>query len=551
MTKSIKKRIIALSAIGVAAVGMAYTNSNYFEMAKNIEIYANVYKELNTHYVDDIDPAKLMRIGIDAMTNSLDPFTNYISEADIEGYRIQSTGKYGGVGFRTDVHEGGQIVIVETYTGSPAEKVGLKPGDVIVKVDGKAVKGKNDEELNDILKGSPGTKVSLTLHRAGDSAKSETIEVTREEIKIPSVPYSGMLNDNIGYITLTTFTEDASENVIKALRELKTKNQLKGLVFDLRDNGGGLLTEAVNVVNAFEPKDVSVVDMRSKVKEWDKNFKTLNAAVDADIPLTVLVNSHSASASEIVSGALQDLDRGVVIGQKSYGKGLVQNTKDVGYGSRIKLTTAKYYIPSGRCIQSVVYKNGEPVEIADSLKNAFKTKNGRTVYDGGGIIPDVKVKSADNSAVVKALQSKHKFFDFATQYCLKNEKPSAATAKEFRIKDADFDAFLQFLQKQNFQYETETEILLKKIDEKAKAENMLTALQGDFTALRAKIASEKKNDLMKNKAAIMGLLEKEIVGRYFGQKGKIEHGLAIDEEVKQAISLLQDAPKMKQILGGK
>jgi carboxyl-terminal processing protease len=551
MTKSIKKRIIALSAIGVAAVGMAYTNSNYFEMAKNIEIYANVYKELNTHYVDDIDPAKLMRIGIDAMTNSLDPFTNYISEADIEGYRIQSTGKYGGVGFRTDVHEGGQIVIVETYTGSPAEKVGLKPGDVIVKVDGKAVKGKNDEELNDILKGSPGTKVSLTLHRAGDSAKTETIEVTREEIKIPSVPYSGMLNDNIGYITLTTFTEDASENVIKALRELKTKNQLKGLVFDLRDNGGGLLTEAVNVVNAFEPKDVSVVDMRSKVKEWDKNFKTLNAAVDADIPLTVLVNSHSASASEIVSGALQDLDRGVVIGQKSYGKGLVQNTKEVGYGSRIKLTTAKYYIPSGRCIQSVVYKNGEPVEIADSLKNAFKTKNGRTVYDGGGIIPDVKVKSADNSAVVKALQSKHKFFDFATQYCLKNEKPSAATAKEFRIKDADFDAFLQFLQKQNFQYETETEVLLKKIDEKAKAENMLTALQGDFAALRAKIASEKKNDLMKNKAAIMGLLEKEIVGRYFGQKGKIEHGLAIDEEVKQAISLLQDAPKMKQILGGK
>jgi carboxyl-terminal processing protease len=551
MTKSIKKRIIALSAIGVAAVGMAYTNSNYFEMAKNIEIYANVYKELNTHYVDDIDPAKLMRIGIDAMTNSLDPFTNYISEADIEGYRIQSTGKYGGVGFRTDVHEGGQIVIVETYTGSPAEKVGLKPGDVIVKVDGKAVKGKNDEELNDILKGSPGTKVSLTLHRAGDSTKTETIEVTREEIKIPSVPYSGMLNDNIGYITLTTFTEDASENVIKALRELKTKNQLKGLVFDLRDNGGGLLTEAVNVVNAFEPKDVSVVDMRSKVKEWDKNFKTLNAAVDADIPLTILVNSHSASASEIVSGALQDLDRGVVIGQKSYGKGLVQNTKEVGYGSRIKLTTAKYYIPSGRCIQSVVYKNGEPVEIADSLKNAFKTKNGRTVYDGGGIIPDVKVKSADNSAVVKALQSKHKFFDFATQYCLKNEKPSAATAKEFRIKDADFEAFLQFLQKQNFQYETETEVLLKKIDEKAKAENMLTALQGDFTALRAKIATEKKNDLMKNKAAIMGLLEKEIVGRYFGQKGKIEHGLAIDEEVKQAISLLQDAPKMKQILGGK
>jgi carboxyl-terminal processing protease len=551
MTNSLKKRLVAFGAVSVAAVGVAFTNSNYFEMAKNIEIYANVYKELNTHYVDDIDPAKLMRIGIDAMTNSLDPFTNYISEADIEGYRIQSTGKYGGVGFRTDVHEGGQIVIIETYTGSPAEKVGLKPGDVIVKVDGKAVKGKNDEELNDILKGSPGTKVSLTLQKAGNTAKTETVEVTREEIKIPSVPYFGMLNDNIGYITLTTFTEDASENVIKALRELKTKNQLKGVVFDLRDNGGGLLTEAVNVVNAFCPKDIDVVDMRSKVKEWDKNFKTQNTAVDADIPLTILVNSHSASASEIVSGALQDLDRGVVIGQKSYGKGLVQNTKDVGYGARVKLTTAKYYIPSGRCIQSVVYKNGEPVEIADSLKNAFKTKNGRTVYDGGGIIPDVKIKTPENSAVVKALQAKHKFFDFATQYCVKNEKPSAASAKEFRLKDADFDAFLQYLQQQKFEYETETEVLLKKIDEKAKGENMLAALQSDFTALRTKIATEKKNDLMRNKAAIMGLLEKEIVGRYFAQKGKIEHGLAIDEEVKEAIKLLQDAPKMKQILGKK
>jgi len=287
------------------------------------------------------------------------------------------------------------------------------------------------------------------------------------------------------------------------------------------------------------------------VKEWDKNFKTQNSAVDADIPLTILVNSHSASASEIVSGALQDLDRGVVIGQKSYGKGLVQNTKDVGYGARVKLTTAKYYIPSGRCIQSVVYKNGEPVEIADSLKNAFKTKNGRTVYDGGGIMPDVKIKIADNSAVIKALQAKHKLFDFATQYCVKNEKPSAAAAKDFRLKDADFDAFLQYLQQQKFEYETETEALLKKIDEKAKGENMLTALQSDFTALRAKIATEKKNDLMRNKTAIMGLLEKEIVGRYFAQKGKIEHGLAIDEEVKEAIKLLQDAPKMKQILGKK
>ncbi len=547
-----KKTKITLSVASVALVGMlgiAGTTTNYFEIAKNIEIYANVYKELNTFYVDDIDPAKMMKIGIDAMTEACDPFTNYISEADIETYRISSTGKYGGVGFRTENHSGGEVVIIETYDKSPAEKANLKTGDVLVKVDGKPVKGKNDEQLSDILQGSPGSKVSMTIRRAG-TTKEETLEIVRDEVKIPNVPYSGMLNENIGYVTLTTFTEDAGENVAKAVRELKAKNALKGLVFDLRFNGGGLLNEAVNVVNVFEPKDVDVVSMRSKVKEWDKNFRTLNSAIDADIPVVVLVNHGSASASEIVSGALQDLDRAVIMGEKSYGKGLVQNTKPVGYGAQLKLTTAKYYIPSGRCIQSVMYKKGEAVEIPDSLKNPFKTKNGRTVFDGGGIMPDVKIAATKDAAFLKALEKQHLVFDFATDYRLKNEKITA-DAKTFRLTDADYQNFVTFLAKKDFKYETETEKLIKELEAKAKSDKLEGVLQTEITALRTKIAAEKRNDLTKYKDDLMRLLQKEIISRYYAQRGKIEHGLATDKEITEAIALLNDIPRYKKILNGK
>ena len=544
-----RSKLAALLALIIGGFGIAATHNNYFEMAKNIEIFANVYKELNTYYVDDIDPAKLMRVGIDAMTESLDPFTNYISEADIETYRIQATGKYGGVGFRTDIHQNGEVVIVETYSGSPAEKAGLKAGDIIVKVDGSPIKGKNDEELNDILKGSPNTKVTLVIRKAGGT-KEESISVAREEIKIPNVPYAEMLDNNIGYVTLTTFTEDAGENVAKAVQTLKAKNQLKGLVFDLRGNGGGLLTEAVNVVNVFVTKDVEVVSMRSKVKEWDKDFKTLNAAIDLDIPVVVLVNHGSASASEIVSGALQDLDRAVVIGEKSYGKGLVQNTKETGYGSRVKLTTAKYYIPSGRCIQSVRYEKGEPVEIADSLKNAFKTKNNRTVYDGGGIMPDLKIALDKTAPIVTALEAKHLIFDFATDYTLKNPQ-LAASAKTFRLTDADYAQFVQFTAKNKFVYDTESEKILKDLEKQAAKEDLQTALQADLAALHTKINATKQQDLLKYKTAIISLLEKEIISRYFGQKGKIEHGLAIDPEITAAIKLLNDVPRYKEILGKK
>lgn len=546
MTKKSKIGVSILAVGSIALLSLAGTTTNYFEIAKNIEIYANVYKELNTYYVDDIDPAKLMKIGIDAMTESCDPFTNYISEADIETYRISSTGKYGGVGFRTENHNGGEVVIIETYDGSPAEKANLKTGDVLVKVDGKTVKGKDDEQLSDILQGSPGSKVSMTLRRAGTN-KEEVLEITREEVKIPNVPYSGMLNETIGYITLTTFTEDAGENVAKALRDLKAKNNLKGLVFDLRQNGGGLLTEAVNVVNAFEPKDIDVVSMRSKVKEWDKTFKTLNSAIDAELPVVVLVNHGSASASEIVSGSLQDLDRAVVMGEKSYGKGLVQNTKPVGYGAQLKLTTAKYYIPSGRCIQSVLYKKGEAVDIPDSLKSTFKTKNGRTVFDGGGITPDVLVGASKESAFLKAIKKQFLLFDFATDFRLKNEKITA-DAKTFRLSETDYEAFTAFLTKKGFKYETETEHLLNDLEAKAKSEKLDDVLQAEIATLRAKIATEKRSDLIRYKTDLTKLLQKEIVTRYYAQRGKIEHGLATDKEISEAITLLNDLPRYKKIL---
>ena len=331
------------------------------------------------------------------------------------------------------------------------------------------------------------------------------------------------------------------------MRELKAKNQLKGIVLDLRDNGGGLLTEAVNVVNTFVGKDVLTVSMRSKVKEWDKDFKTQNIAIDADVPVTVLMNHRSASASEIVSGALQDLDRAVVIGEKSYGKGLVQNTKDVGYGSRLKLTTAKYYIPSGRCIQAVYYRKGEAIEIADSLKNSFKTKNLRVVYDGGGIIPDVKVETTKSISVIQALLKKHLIFDYATQYRLAHATITG-TAKDFRLTDTDYQDFISFITKSNINYDTEIETLLKQLEDKAKAAKQDALLQTDLAAMRTKLATEKRSDLTKYKSAIKAIIEKEIVGRYFAQKGKIEQSLQVDEEVREAVKLLNDVPRYKQIL---
>ncbi|MFN7116030.1 MAG: S41 family peptidase [Saprospiraceae bacterium] len=543
------KRLLKFSAIAVTlglllAAGIPSDNGNkYFEITKNIEIFANTYKELNTYYVDELDPGKLMRVGIDAMVNSLDPFTNYISENDIEGYRLLTEGKYNGIGAQSR-KIGDFITITELYKDQPADKAGLKIGDQIVAVDGKDAKGKTVDELDDVLRGFPGTAVELTIRRPGKNGDMKVM-LTREEVDVPNVPYHSMVSDDIGYVTLTTFTRDAGRNVANAVKELREKNpNLKGIIFDLRDNGGGLLNEAVNVANVFIPKNELVVTTKGKVKEWDRAFKTLNSPVDERIPLAVIIDKGSASASEIVCGVIQDYDRGVLLGQRSYGKGLVQNTRDVGYNAKVKLTTAKYYIPSGRCIQSVEYQNGEPVNIPDNKRTPFKTRSGRTVLDGGGVKPDILLDHPEDNPIIKALVNQEIIFDYATQYALKH--PNIAEPQAFRF--TEFDDFVKYVEGRNFTYETDSEKLLKQLKEKSGKDGF--TLDAEIKAMEAKIKTEKKTDVAALKSVLVDLLEKEIVGRYYYQTGKIKIGLRNDKEIEEAIKVLRDNARYQQVLKG-
>ena len=543
------KRLIKASfLLLVFALTMATTftsdNNKNFEISKNIEIFANLYKELNTYYVDDIEPGKLMRTGIDAMVGSLDPFTNYISESDIEGYRFITEGKYNGIGAQSR-KIGDYVTITELYKDQPADKAGLKVGDQIIAVDGKDAKGKTLDELNDVLRGFPGTFVELTIRRPGKPGDFK-ISLSRDEVDVPNVPYSGMLSDGIGYVTLSTFTRDAGKNVADAVKSLKDQNpDLKGIVFDLRGNGGGLLNEAVNVANVFIPRNELVVTTKGKVKEWDRAFKTLSAPIDENIPLAVLIDKGSASASEIVCGVIQDYDRGVLLGQRSYGKGLVQNTRDIGYNAKVKLTTAKYYIPSGRCIQSVEYKNGEPLDIPDNKRTPFKTRNGRTVLDGGGVKPDVLLDSPMDGGVVKTLVEQNVIFDYVTQYCLKN--PTIAAVEQYKF--SGFDDFIKFLENRGFDYETDSEKILRELKEKAGKDGY--AIDADIKSVEAKIKAVKKDAILQNQSAIVDLIEKEIVGRYYYQLGKVKIGLRNDKEIQEAIRLLNDATKYTQLLQSK
>jgi carboxyl-terminal processing protease len=541
-----QKRIFILIAI-IATCSLAFKkldNGKYFEIAKNLEIFANAYKELNHAYVDELDPGKLMRTGLDAMLEGLDPFTNYISETDIEGYRYMTEGKYNGVGAQSR-KMGDFVVITEIYENSPAHKAGLKVGDALVAIDGQAAKGKTDEQVKEFLRGFPGTEVDITVRRIG-SPKDLKITLKREEVTTPNVPHSGLVADNIGYVNLTTFTRDAGENVANAVEALKMKNpNLKGIVLDLRDNGGGLLTEAVNLVNVFIPKGEFVVSTKGKVPEWDRSFKTLNPPIDKDIPVVVLIDKLSASASEITCGAIQDLDRGIVMGQLSYGKGLVQNTKDVGYNAKIKLTTAKYYIPSGRCIQATRYKNGEPVHIPDNERAQFKTRNNRIVLDGGGVKPDVVLPEDTATGVVKALLTQNLIFDYTTQWASTHATIDSVELFEFK----DFDAFAQYVASKNFDYESASEKKLKELKTLIDSENF--AVDADIKALENKIKIEKKGDILKNKARIIREIENEIVGRYYFQRGKVRKSLKNNNAIEEAVKLLNDMPRYKSILAGK
>lgn len=516
-------------------------SGKYFDISKNLEIFANAYKELNHGYVDELDPGKLMRASMDAMLQGLDPFTNYISETDIEGYRYLTEGRFNSVG-AVPKKIGDWVVVAEIYEKSPAQKSGLKVGDAITAIDGQSAKGKSEAQVMEFLRGYPGTEVDILVRRPGES-KEVKITLKREELDIPNVPYFGIVTEGIGYINLTTFSRDAGANVANALRELKAKNPaLKGVILDLRDNGGGLLNEAVELVNTFIPRGEFVVSTKGKVPEWNHEFKTNGMPVDKDIPVVVLINKMSASASEIVSGALQDLDRAVLMGQLSYGKGLVQNTKDVGYNAKIKLTTAKYYIPSGRCIQAVRYKNGEPVHIPDAERAQFKTRNGRTVLDGGGIKPDVVLPKDTASGVVKALLDQNIIFDYATQWALKH--PSIDSVEVFAFKE--WDDFSRFVESKNFDYESNSEKKIKELSALTATENF--AVSADLAALDYKIKAGKKGELTRNKARIMHEIEQEIVGRYYYQRGKVRKSLKNDPEIEEAVKLLNDPQRYLALL---
>lgn len=541
------KRFIRVSVIVVLAfTGMATMSSDhgkYFEISKNIEIFTNLYKEINTYYVDDVDPAKLMRTGVDAMLESLDPYTNYISESEIEGFRYITDGKYNGIGAMIRQMDD-YVTITEPYENCPAHKAGLKAGDVILAIDGKSAKGKSTDDVSEFLKGFPGTEVVLTIKRPGVSDDMK-ITMVRDEVVVPNVPYSGIVKDGIGYIALTTFTRNAGKNVGDALTKLKEENpNLKGVIFDLRGNGGGLLTEAVNVSNVFIPKGEMVVTTKGKVVDWDRSFKTINNPVDKEIPLVVLIDNNSASASEIVSGVIQDLDRGVLIGQRSYGKGLVQNTRDVGYNSRVKLTTAKYYIPSGRCIQGVSYKDGEPINIPDEERTVFKTRAGRKVLDGGGVKPDVAVEKNYNINILKGLRQKHIIFNYVTDYVLNKEEIGSIEDFEF----TQFDKFIKYVEQQDFDYDTNSEKLLEKLVDQSENDNYKDLIGDDLKQLIAKIDQEKSNDLTQFEEEITDIIEKEIISRYYYQKGKIKIGLKNDKEIEEAVALLNDTQKYQSKL---
>jgi carboxyl-terminal processing protease len=534
---------LLLTLLLLSPCALLYSQGKYFDISKNLEIFANAYKEVNHSYVDELDPGKVMRLGLDAMLEGLDPYTNYISETDIEGYRIQTDGKYNGIG-ADGLQIGDYVTITEIFEDSPAHKAGLKVGDEIIAVDGQSAKGKTEGEMLEFLRGFPGTKADLLVRRPGES-KDLKIVLLRDEVDIPNVPHHGLVAENIGYVNLTTYTRDAARNVGNAIQDMKTKNPgLKGVILDLRGNGGGLLNEAVNLVNLFVPRGEFVVSTKGKVPEWDNSFKTINNPMDEDIPLVVLLDKMSASASEVTSGALQDLDRAVLMGQRSYGKGLVQNMKDLGYNARVKLTTAKYYIPSGRCIQAVRYKNGEPVDIPESERAAFKTRNGRPVLDGGGVKPDILLPHDTASGVVKALLAQHIIFDYATRFALKHSSIDSVELFSF----ADWDGFMGFVQEKKFEYESASEKKIKELRSIVASENY--PVLADIQSLEDKIRADKKNDLIRNKARIMHEIEQEIVGRYYFQRGKVRKSLKNDPEVEAAVKLLNDPGRYKAILSG-
>jgi len=533
----IKRTLLSFTIIFCLLTFLSF--SSQFEMSKHLEIFVSVFKKLNAEYVDDVDSGELMRVGIDAMLKSLDPYTVYYSESEIEDYKTSISGEYGGIGslIRTDSN---YVIVTEPYENSPAAKSGLRAGDKIIAVNEQSVEGKNASDLSKLLKGTPGTEVNLKIERP--FVGPIDLLITREKIKLKSVPYADIRADGIAYIKLTRFTKQCGKEVQEAYKALAQENEIKGIILDLRGNPGGLLNEAVNVTNTFIKQAQEIVYTQGRDLESKKSYKTKIPALNDSTPLVILINGNSASASEIVSGTIQDLDRGLVVGQRSYGKGLVQTTRPLVYNTQIKFTTAKYYIPSGRCIQELDYahkdKKGKATKMADSLRTEFKTKNGRIVYDGQGVMPDYMAQDSNLSNISIALLKKNIIFDFVTLFRSKND--SIIPALAFNVNDELFENFKEFAQKRDYSYETKTEQILANLEKNTKKESYYGALERDLKALKTKLEEDKANDIEKFESEIKHLLKIEILTRYYYQKGKIIANLSDDNYMKEAIELLKN-----------
>lgn len=549
---SIKKIISKLFIpfiLVVAIISTSSTNSD-FEISKNLDIFATLYRELNQNYVDEVQPGELIKTAIDEMLKSLDPYTVYISEADIEDFRFMTTGQYGGIGSLIQ-QQGDYIVITEPYEGFPAQTSGLKAGDILIEVNGKSVVGKTVSEVSDLLKGQPGSMVELVIKRPA-TEKNLNINIERKEIKVSDIPWSGMVDPKVGYIKLNSFTMNSGNEVKNAFDKLKSGSpNMEGVILDLRNNGGGLLSEAVNIANIFVDKGTTVVLTKGKLSDSNKTYKTLNNAVDKNIRLVVLINGYSASASEIVAGFIQDVDRGVIIGEKSYGKGLVQNVIPLTYNTSLKVTVAKYYIPSGRCIQAIDYSkkiNGKAVHYSDSTKQSFKTKNGRIVYDAGGILPDIKVVSDSLSDITISLLLKNHIFNFATDYVLGH--PSIASPEKFELSDDEYNDFLTYLEDKEYDYKTASEQKFEELIVAMKEDKYYDLSIDEIGKLQAKISHSKQQDLQQFREEIKQVISNEIISRYYYQKGRILYDMKYDKDVKKAVEILLNQQEYKRILSG-
>jgi carboxyl-terminal processing protease len=540
--------VILLSTLLLSTGFLATQETRDFRIAKNLDIFYTLFRELNTFYVDEIDPDKVIKNGIDNMLRVLDPYTVYYPESDADEFSFMTTGKYGGIGSLVR-KSGDYSVISVVYKGFPADKAGMKAGDILKKVDGVSLKGLTTEEVSEKLKGNPGTPIVITAERNG---KESDFPMKRERIAVPPVPYYGMIDSKTGYIRFTNFTQDCSADVKNALLELKNNNPSQ-IILDLRGNPGGLLTEAVEIVNLFVGSGNDVVSTKGKVKQFDETFKTTRTPVDEDIALAVIINRSSASASEIVAGAIQDLDRGVIVGQRSYGKGLVQITRPLSYNTQLKVTTAKYYIPSGRCIQALDFshrnEDGSVGYIPDSLITEFKTKNGRPVKDGGGITPDYSVAPEPLSQLSTELYLRYFIFDFATMYYWSH--PEIESPADFKFTDADYEQFKDFLASRNFSYSTSTEESLNELITVAKREKYYDLHSETFEKLQVELAHSLGQDLDVFRQEITGLLEDEIISRYFYEEGAIAWTINKDSQITRALEVLNNPEEYRSVLQGK